>query len=68
MDVETKLRNDLYRHLQRLDVGFHDRWQSGQLLSRATSDIATIRRFSAFGAVFLLIISLEVHRASSCCC
>lgn len=60
MDVETKLRDDLYRHLQRLDVGFHDRWQSGQLLSRATSDIATIRRFSAFGAVFLLIISLEV--------
>lgn len=60
MDVETRLRNDLYRHLQRLDVGFHDRWQSGQLLSRATSDIATIRRFSAFGAVFLLIISLEV--------
>jgi ATP-binding cassette subfamily B protein len=60
MDVETRLRDDLYRHLQRLDVGFHDRWQSGQLLSRATSDIATIRRFTAFGAVFLLIISLEV--------
>lgn len=60
MDVETRLRDDLYRHLQRLDVGFHDRWQSGQLLSRATGDIATIRRFTAFGAVFLLIISLEV--------
>jgi ATP-binding cassette, subfamily B, bacterial len=60
MDVETRLRNDLYRHLQRLDVAFHDRWRSGQLLSRATSDIAVIRRFSAFGAVFLLIIVLEV--------
>ena len=60
MDVETRLRDDLYAHLQRLDVGFHDHWQSGQLLSRATSDIATIRRFSAFGAVFLLIITLEV--------
>jgi len=60
MDVETKLRDDLYRHLQRLDVGFHDRWQSGQLLSRATTDIATIRRFTAFGAIFLLIITLEV--------
>ncbi|MFP5320622.1 MAG: ABC transporter ATP-binding protein [Acidimicrobiia bacterium] len=60
MDVETKLRDDLYRHLQRLHVGFHDRWQSGQLLSRATTDIATIRRFTAFGAIFLLIISLEV--------
>jgi len=60
MDVETSLRDDLYRHLQRLDVGFHDRWQSGQLLSRATTDIATIRRFTAFGAIFLLVIGLEV--------
>ncbi|HEU5085721.1 MAG TPA: ABC transporter ATP-binding protein [Acidimicrobiales bacterium] len=60
MDVEARLRDDLYRHLQRLDVGFHDRWQSGQLLSRATTDIATIRRFTAFGSIFLLIISLEV--------
>jgi len=60
MDVETRLRDDLYRHLQRLHVGFHDRWQSGQLLSRATTDIATIRRFTAFGAIFLLVISLEV--------
>ena len=31
--IETDLRNDLYAHLQRLDVGFHDDWQSGQLLS-----------------------------------
>ncbi len=45
-DVETRLRNDLYAHLQRLEVGFHDRWQSGQLLSRASSDISVIRRFS----------------------
>src|SRR5687768_11979601 len=33
--LETAMRNDLYAQLQRLDVGFHDRWQSGQLLSRA---------------------------------
>jgi ATP-binding cassette subfamily B protein len=55
MGIETDLRNDLYRHLQRLDVGFHDQWQSGQLLSRATSDISAIRRFMGFGMVFLLI-------------
>lgn len=55
MGVETDLRNDLYAHLQRLDVGFHDQWQSGQLLSRATSDISAIRRFTGFGVVFLLI-------------
>ncbi len=55
MAIETDLRNDLYAHLQRLDVGFHDEWQSGQLLSRATSDISAIRRFTGFGAVFFLI-------------
>ena len=58
--VETELRNDFYEQLQRLEVGFHDRWQSGQLLSRAGSDISLIRRFAAFGAIFLLIIIVEV--------
>src|SRR5262249_54062660 len=54
--VETELRDDFYEQLQRLEVGFHDRWQSGQLLSRANSDISLIRRFASFGAIFLLII------------
>ncbi len=58
--VETELRDDFYEHLQRLEVGFHDRWQSGQLLSRANSDIALIRRFAAFGAIFLVIVIVEV--------
>ncbi|MFI5046749.1 MAG: ABC transporter ATP-binding protein [Acidimicrobiia bacterium] len=53
--VETDLRDDLYAHLQRLDVGFHDDWDSGQLLSRATSDISAIRRFVGWGAVFFVI-------------
>lgn len=53
--VETALRNDLYAQLQRLDVGFHDDWDSGQLLSRATSDISAIRRFVGWGAVFFVI-------------
>ena len=44
--VETELRDDFYEQLQRLEVGFHDRWQSGQLLSRANSDISLIRRFA----------------------
>jgi ATP-binding cassette subfamily B protein len=59
-NVETRLRDDLYAHLQCLEVGFHDRWQSGQLLSRASSDISMIRRFTAFGAIFLLVIVVEV--------
>jgi ATP-binding cassette subfamily B protein len=58
--VETELRDDFYEQLQRLEVGFHDRWQSGQLLSRANSDISMIRRFAAFGAIFLLVIVVEV--------
>ena len=59
-DVETRIRDDFYEHLQRLEVGFHDRWQSGQLLSRSSSDIALIRRFASFGAIFLLVIVIEV--------
>lgn len=55
LGVETDLRRDLYGHLQRLPVAFHDRWQSGQLLSRATEDLATIRRFFGFALVFLVV-------------
>ncbi|MHB8295230.1 MAG: ABC transporter ATP-binding protein [Acidimicrobiales bacterium] len=52
--IETALRNDFYAHLQRLGPGFHNRWQSGQLLSRAMTDITLIRRFVGFGAIFLV--------------
>src|SRR5579862_2078365 len=40
--MERDIRDDLYAHLQALHVGFHDQWQSGQLLSRAIGDINTI--------------------------
>jgi ATP-binding cassette subfamily B protein len=53
--METALRDDLYAHLQSLPVTFHDGSQSGQLLSRAVSDIAVIRRFVGFGLVFLVV-------------
>lgn len=55
--LETSLRGDLYAYLQRLPVSFHDRWQSGQLLSRALSDVRVIRRFFGFGLVFLVVNS-----------
>ena len=55
LGLETDLRRDLYAHLQRLPVAFHDRWQSGQLLSRATGDLGTVRRFIGFGLVFLVV-------------
>ncbi|HEU5267562.1 MAG TPA: ABC transporter ATP-binding protein, partial [Jatrophihabitans sp.] len=54
LGIETDLRRDLFAHLQRLPVSFHDRWPSGQLLSRLTTDLSTLRRFVGFAAVFLL--------------
>ncbi len=54
-DIEKTIRDDLYAHLQRLDPAFHDEWQSGQLLSRATADLSAIRRFAGFGMIFLFI-------------
>jgi ATP-binding cassette subfamily B protein len=54
LHMETDLRDDFYAHLQSLQVSFHDNWQSGQLLSRAISDIATVRRFVSFGLIWFL--------------
>jgi ATP-binding cassette, subfamily B, bacterial len=53
--LERDLRDALYQRLQRLPVSFHDRWASGQLLSRASSDMSTVRRFVGFGGVFLAV-------------
>ncbi|SDD28341.1 ABC transporter ATP-binding protein [Actinokineospora iranica] len=58
--VEAELRADLYHHLQRLPISFHDRWQSGQLLSRAVSDLSTIRQFIAFAGIFLVVNSITL--------
>ncbi|HET7387481.1 MAG TPA: ABC transporter ATP-binding protein [Nocardioidaceae bacterium] len=55
LSVETSLRHDLYERLQALPMAFHGQWQSGQLLSRVTTDLSSIRRFSGFGMIFLLI-------------
>ena len=60
LGVETDLRRDLYAHVQRLPVSFHDRWPSGQLLSRLTTDLSTLRRFIGLAAVFLLASSLTI--------
>jgi ATP-binding cassette subfamily B protein len=60
--VEADLRNGLYDRLQDLPVSFHDRWPSGQLLSRAVSDLNLIRRWISFGFVlfFVNIITIIV--------
>ncbi|MGW2873272.1 ABC transporter ATP-binding protein [Kitasatospora sp. NPDC001225] len=56
--LETAMRGDLFAKLQRLPVSFHDRWGSGQLLSRATADMYTMRLFLAFPLVFLIVNSV----------
>ena len=53
--VEADMRNSLYKQLQDLPVSFHDRWPSGQLLSRAMSDLNLIRRWFSFGIVLLVV-------------
>ena len=55
LGLETTMRHDLYERLQQLPMAFHGRWGSGQLLSRATTDLSAIRRFAGFGLLFLLI-------------
>ena len=54
LGLETDIRRDLFAHVQRLPVSFHDGWPSGQLLSRLTTDLSTLRRFIGFGFVFLI--------------
>jgi ATP-binding cassette subfamily B protein len=58
--VEAAMRNSLYAQLQDLPVGFHDRWPSGQLLSRAISDLNLIRRWISFGLVLLIVNILTI--------
>ncbi len=58
--IEARMRNGLYAHLQNLPVTFHDRWPSGQLLSRAVSDLSLIRRWFSFGIVLLVVNTLTI--------
>ncbi len=58
--IESAMRSDLYDRLQQLPMSFHTRWQSGQLLSRATTDLAALRRFSGFGLIFLVVNVLQL--------
>ncbi len=52
--VAYDLRNDYYDHVQRLPFEFHDRSQTGDLMSRATSDISETERFVGIGLMDLL--------------
>ncbi len=58
--IEYAVRQSFFERLQRLPVAFHDRWQSGQLLSRMMQDISSIRRWLAFGLILLVVNLLTI--------
>jgi ABC-type multidrug transport system fused ATPase/permease subunit len=62
--VEFDLRQAFYAHLQRLDLGFFDSQQTGQLMSRATVDLQAIRFFLGYGLVFITQSALTIALAS----
>jgi ATP-binding cassette subfamily B protein len=53
LGVELDLRNALYGQLQRLELSFFDRQQTGQLMSRATVDLQSVRFFLGYGLIFI---------------
>lgn len=56
--VSYDVRNRMYDHIQRLSFSYHDRTQSGQLISRTIEDVRSIEQFTGFGVVELLRITL----------
>jgi ABC-type multidrug transport system fused ATPase/permease subunit len=65
LGVEYDLRNRMYSHLQSLELGFFDRQQVGQLMSRATVDLQSIRFFLGYGLVFILQNLLTILLAAA---
>jgi ABC-type multidrug transport system fused ATPase/permease subunit len=62
--VEVDLRNMLYEQLQRLELGFFDRQQTGQLMSRATVDLQSVRFFLGYGLIFIAQSMLTIALAA----
>jgi ATP-binding cassette subfamily B protein len=63
--VEFDLRQRFYAHLQRLELGFFDSRQTGQLMSRATVDLQSIRFFLGYGLIFITQNLLTIALASA---
>ncbi len=61
--VEYDLRELMYGQLQRLELGFFDHQQTGQLMSRATVDLQAVRFFLGYGLVFILQSILTIALA-----
>ncbi len=63
--IEFDLRNLLYRHLQSLELAFFDRQQTGQLMSRATVDLQSVRFFLGYGLIFITQSGLTILLAAA---
>jgi ATP-binding cassette, subfamily B, bacterial len=64
LGVERDLRNRLYGQLQRLELAFFDRQQTGQLMSRATVDLQSVRFFLGYGLIFIAQSALSIALAA----
>jgi ATP-binding cassette subfamily B protein len=64
LGVELDLRNLMYRHLQRLELAFFDGQQTGQLMSRATVDLQSVRFFLGYGLIFITQSALTIVLAA----
>ena len=58
--VARDFRNELFAHYQNLSFGYHDRARTGQLMSRATSDVESVMRFTGMGATMMLQVIVLV--------
>jgi len=65
LGVEFDLRQMFYAHLQKLELGFFDSQQTGQLMSRATVDLQSIRFFLGYGLIFITQTLLTIVLAST---
>ena len=64
LGVEQDLRRYMYSHLLALEMGFFDRQQTGQLMSRATVDLTSVRFFLGYGLVLIMQSALTIVMAS----
>src|ERR687887_540976 len=60
LGVEYDLRNRIYAHLHTLELAFFDSQQTGQLMSRATVDLQSVRFFLGYGLIFILQSALTI--------
>ena len=65
LGVEVDMRDRLYGHLLALDMGFFDNQQTGQLMSRATVDLSSVRFFLGYGLVFITQSALTILLAAA---